>query len=142
MPRSSSKDSVTRARNRREQILEILYEAEVKGISPSAIALTRSYAIDAFIEKRIRGIEDQGSELADLISHFAIGWEFDRISPIDRCVLLLGAFEIISLPSVPGPVCVNEAVSLANKFSSGESVSFINGVLGAILAEKRPLPKL
>jgi len=141
VPKASQQASVTRARNRREQVLEILYEADIKDVLPSTVAVQRAYTLDPFVKKRIKGIEGQQKHLADLISRFAIGWNFDRLSPIDRCILLFGTFEIVFLTEVPGAVAINEAVSLANKFSSSESVNFVNGILGAILAEVQSTPR-
>jgi len=38
-------------------------------------------------------------------------------------------------PDIPEKVAINEAIELAKKFSTDDAVSFINGVLDAVLKE-------
>jgi len=40
--------------------------------------------------------------------------------------------EFLGFPETPKPVIINEALEIARKFSSPESVHFINGVLDSI----------
>jgi N utilization substance protein B len=44
----------------------------------------------------------------------------------------MGAFELQFCPQTPQPVVINEAVELANKFSTEDSGRYVNGVLSAI----------
>lgn len=56
----------------------------------------------------------------------------ERIDPIDRAILRLGAWEILHNPDVPNPVAINEAVELAKKFGTSDSGRFVNGILDRI----------
>ncbi len=56
----------------------------------------------------------------------------ERIDPIDRAILRLGAWEILHDPEVPHPVAINEAVELAKKFGTSDSGRFVNGILDRI----------
>ncbi len=59
-----------------------------------------------------------------------------RMPNVDRNILRLAAYEMIH-PGTPAPVVIDEALELARRFSSGESVGFVNGVLDAL---RRLLP--
>ena len=67
-----------------------------------------------------------------------VRWKIDRISKVDLSILRLAIFEILHMNEIPASVSINEAVELAKKYSSKESASFINGLLGKVLKpEKR-----
>ena len=52
-------------------------------------------------------------------------------------ILRMAAWEILYEEGIPGPVAINEAVNLANRFSEPTSGRFVNGVLGTILRRKQ-----
>ena len=58
------------------------------------------------------------------------------MSKVDLSILRLAAAEIIYMDDIPDAVAINEAVSMAKKFSAEESGSFINGILGNIVKGK------
>ena len=70
-------------------------------------------------------------EIDQKISAFARGWTIERIMRVDLAILRLGVYEL-SLGEVPAGVVINEAVELANEFSTDKAGAFINGVLGNI----------
>jgi N utilization substance protein B len=54
------------------------------------------------------------------------------MATVDRNVLRSAVAELMSFPSTPRAVVINEALEIARKFSSPESVNFINGVLDSV----------
>jgi N utilization substance protein B len=56
----------------------------------------------------------------------------DRMATVDRNVLRSAVAELMSFPTTPRAVVINEALEIARKFSSPESVNFINGVLDSV----------
>lgn len=72
----------------------------------------------------------------DLITEYAPAWPVDKISPIDRVILVLGLTELCTDSEVPKLVVINEAVELAKEFGDDNSSKFINGVLSSV-AEKK-----
>ena len=56
----------------------------------------------------------------------------ERIDPVDRAILRLGTAEILYKDETPTPVAINEAIEIAQIFSSSDSSKFINGVLDKI----------
>lgn len=58
-------------------------------------------------------------------------WRLDRLGHIERCALRLGAAELIQ-GTTPPRVVIQECVRLAERFGSGPSARFVNGVLDAL----------
>jgi transcription antitermination protein NusB len=54
------------------------------------------------------------------------------MATVDRNVLRSAVAELMSFPATPRAVVINEALEIARKFSSPESVNFINGVLDSV----------
>lgn len=74
-------------------------------------------------------------EIDSLIKEKAIDWSFDRIAKIDKSILRVAIAELMT-EKIPVSVVINEAVEMAKKYSTDESVRFINGILGNIKIEK------
>lgn len=64
-------------------------------------------------------------------------WPAHRQAAVDRAILRLAHFEIVS-GRTPPKVAVNEAVELAKEFSTDRSPSFINGLLDKVLKRCEP----
>ena len=56
----------------------------------------------------------------------------DRMAAVDRNLLRAGVAEFLGYPDTPRAVVINEALEIARKFSSLESVQFVNGVLDSV----------
>ena len=61
-----------------------------------------------------------------------------ELSPIERAVLLLGAYEFGHQLDVPYRVVINEAVELAKTFGGTDGYKYVNGVLDKLGARLRP----
>ena len=119
----------------RELVLQGLYAQEIGEIPPQEVVdkilvdedlseVTIEYARRLYEQVRLN------SAWADsVITRLATNWDLDRIAVIDRIILRLAMTEIKESPDVPVKVVLNEAIELAKCFSTGESSSFINGVL-------------
>jgi N utilization substance protein B len=57
---------------------------------------------------------------------------------IDRTILRMALWELLIERDVPVRAVINEAVELAKRFGSDNSGRFVNGVLGAVVTERRP----
>lgn len=55
-------------------------------------------------------------------------WSVDRLSKLDLAILLMSMQEIL-YNETPKPVVINEAVTLARKYSDEDSYKLINGIL-------------
>ena len=62
----------------------------------------------------------------------------DELSPVERGVLLIGAYELAHVPDVPYKVVINEAVELAKSYGGTDGHKYVNGVLDKLAARVRP----
>ena len=92
-----------------------------------------------FIARAVAGVAEHREEIEAEISAASIGWALDRISLVDRSVLMLATWELLFAndPDVPAGVAINEAVNLARRYSDPDrSGRFVNGILGTIQRKK------
>ena len=59
------------------------------------------------------------------------------VSPVERAVLLVAAFELIHKPETPYAVVINEAIEIAKTFGGTDGHRFVNGVLDKLALEVR-----
>lgn len=85
-----------------------------------------------FAEDLFRVANERLAEIDAAIQKHADNWRLERMAAVDRNVLRAGVAEFLGYPKTPKPVIINEALEIARKFSSPESVHFINGVLDSI----------
>jgi N utilization substance protein B len=86
---------------------------------------------DPFAEELARGAIEEISELDRHILEHSEHWRLERMSVVDRNILRLAIHEMLRRDT-PHPVVIDEALELARRFSSDQSVAFINGVLDAV----------
>lgn len=67
------------------------------------------------------------------ISELSVDWPISRIAKVDLAILRLALYEILYRDDIPNEVSINEAVELAKKYSTPDSGSFINGILGKVV---------
>jgi transcription antitermination protein NusB len=125
-------------RQARERALALLYEADAKGSTPTAVVEELPLPPDSFAVELVHGVEARKVEIDEMIAKHSIGWSVDRMPVIDRTVLRLATYELIGRPDVPTGVVISEAVELAKQYSTDESGRFVNGVLSAVAGAARP----
>lgn len=111
----------------------LLYEAESKGVAPSAVIAAQMVAPDDLTAQLVAGVEQHRARLDAAITEHARGWTLDRMPVIDRTVLRIAGFELLGRPDVPVAVVLDEAIELAKRFSTDDSGKFVNGVLAALV---------
>ena len=84
----------------------------------------------------LTGIAHYQVKIDELITTYAEGWDMDRMPPIDRNLLRLSMYEILWESELDEKIAVNEAIEMATELSTVDSASYINGVLGRIIALK------
>jgi N utilization substance protein B len=125
-------------REARERALELLYEAETKRTTCSAIVGALPVAPDPYATALATGVDADLAAIDTLISDHATGWTLERMPAVDRAVLRMATFELLHRPDVPVAVAISEAVELAQQFSTEESGRYVNGLLGAVAKQTRP----
>ena len=91
-----------------------------------------STEVRGFADDLFRVATDRGAEIDKLIEGHAEHWRMERMAAVDRNLLRAGVAEFLGYPETPRAVVINEALEIARKFSSPESVHFVNGVLDSI----------
>src|ERR671921_609929 len=125
-------------RQARELALQALYAWQLSGTDPLEEARSNEgYEKTEFLEELLEGVRTRAAELEALITpHLAR--EFARLSPVERAILYIGAYELAHHPATPFKVVLNEAVELGKSFGASEGYRFVNGVLEKIAEQLRP----
>jgi len=128
-----------RRRRVREVVIQVLYQLDLHPDAPwSAIKqlvgsrLNHESELTQFAYRLIRGVEARRDEIDQRITETATHWHIRRLAAMDRAILRLATYEILS-EETPGKVAINEAIELAKRFSTAQSAPFVNGVLDCIL---------
>lgn len=90
----------------------------------------------SFIESLATEVSKTQADLDKVIQPIAPDWPIDQIARMDRLVLRMSTYELLSNSDVPPKVVINEAVELSKAFGGENSSKFINGVLGTLLRHK------
>jgi N utilization substance protein B len=121
-------------RRAREFIVQGLYQWQVGGQDAAAIQVQAEGVAgfdkaDGELYGTLLAETRQNAETLalDLAAHIDRAW--DEVSPIERCILLLGACELKLHPETPYRVIINEAIELAKTFGGTDGHKFVNGVL-------------
>jgi N utilization substance protein B len=99
--------------------------------------------VPTFTAALANAVEDHQDELDDLISRHAYGWTLERIAPLERSILRVAMLELLHPELVAGetPIppegAIDEAVEMAKTFCGTDTPGFVNGILGAVLRERR-----
>ena len=83
-----------------------------------------------FAAKLVNGVVSEKPELDKIVSELSISFKLSRIYRPDLAVLEMALYEMRNMDT-PHPVVINEAVSIAKKYSTEKSVSYVNGILAA-----------
>ena len=127
----------------RKRAVDLLFEAEARGITPAEVAEARNELaskgsedhspLNPYTVTVARGVTEHAAHIDDLISAHLQGWTLDRLPAVDRAVLRVAVWELLYAEDVPEPVAVDEAVELAKQLSTDDSPGFVNGVLGQVM---------
>ena len=89
-------------------------------------------ADEPFARALLEGTIAMETELKGVVEKHAPEWTFERMDPIARQVLLVGAYELLYGNDAPPAVVMNESIDIAKEYGTDETGKFVNGVLNAI----------
>ena len=92
----------------------------------------------AYITRLVEGVNEHAAELDGYIEKYAKGWKFSRIPLVASAIMRVAMYEILYMPDIPNRVSINEAVEIAKKYETPETVKFINGILGSFVRQELP----
>ncbi len=136
--------TLARARVRaRRCAVQALYQWQLAEQDPSDIL--KEFVADRelikvdmeYFELLIKGVPRHISILSEDLAT-VLDRPLDKVNPVERTVLLLGAFELHYQPDVPWRVAVNEAVELVKMFGAEQGYRYVNGTLDKLAKRLRP----
>ena len=131
-------------RQARELVLQMLFQADLG--KQSAEEVRKSFWRErGEIDEEVRTFADdifgiamtRAAEIDAVIAGRAQNWRLERMPAVDRNLLRAAVAELLGYPDTASAIVINEAIEVAHKYSSPESVNFINGVLDAAAKELR-----
>ena len=123
----------------RECALQMLYQMEVgrheaEAVRTSYWETTRQPdRVRSFADRLFGGAVSRLGEIDRLVQEHTRHWKMRRLAAVDRNLLRLAVYELVSGSDTPGTVVINEALEIAKKYSTQDSAQFVNGVLDSIM---------
>ena len=130
-------------RRAREFALQGLYQWQFTGAPAAEIARNLAElegygsADAAFLQAELAGVIGEAEGLRARLEPLA-DRKWAEVSPVERAILLIGAWEIAHVPEMPYRVSINEAIELAKRFGGTDGHKYVNGILDRVAAALRP----
>ena len=116
----------------RRTALVLLYQWDVTG---QELASLYEGEIDNYSRELAVSVIERHAELDRRITEASDEWTADRLGALERNILRLALLEL-DRGEVPLEVAIDEAVSLAKRYSSEDAGRLVNGILGRIVQER------
>ena len=85
-----------------------------------------------FARKLFRATILNANEYQRFMSESSQNWDFSRLAYMDVVIMQIAIAEMMTFPSIPVSVTINEYVDLAKLYSTPKSAGYINGMLDTI----------
>jgi transcription antitermination protein NusB len=122
---------VSRRADRRTALV-LLYQWDVTG---QGLASLFEGDVPDFSRKLAEDVVERHEELDARITAAADDWTADRLGALERNILRMAILEL-DRGEIPVEVAIDEAVSLAKRYSSEDAGRLVNGILGRIVKER------
>jgi N utilization substance protein B len=125
-------------RKSREFAMQMLYQWEICGYTPAQVEATffanqrADPEVEGFARDLFEGAVNDIGRLDRLVRQHADNWRLERMAAVDRNILRVALYELLHHLETPAAAVINEALEIARRFSTGDSVEFVNGVLDGI----------
>ena len=116
----------------RRNALVLLYQWDVTG---QELASLFEGDVAPFSRELAEDVIERHEELDKRITAAADDWTADRLGALERNILRMAILEL-DRGDVPAEVAIDEAVSLAKRYSSEDAGRLVNGILGRIVKEQ------
>ena len=115
----------------RRDALFVLYQWDVTG---TPLASLHEGELDPYARELVDGVSSEAAELDTRINDASSEWSADRLGALERNVLRIALWEL-ERGDVPLEAAIDEAVSLAKRYSSEDAGRLVNGILGRVVRE-------
>ena len=129
----------TARRRAREIALQALYAWKLAG----GEVLTQAKTLEGWVRcdqkfaaQLIAQVVEKSAALEKMIEPH-LDRSLASLSPIERVILLIGAYELAQRAETPFKVVLNEAIELGRSFGGTDGHKFVNGVLEKLAFELR-----
>lgn len=118
----------------RSLAVQALYQWQLAGTGPADIEVQFHTDQDFsrvdrdYFRELLQQIPERVAELEEALAP-CLASPPQGVDPVERGILLLGAYELLHRPELPLRVIINEAVDLAKRFGAEQGHRFVNGVL-------------
>ena len=140
---------LTRRSRAREVALQLLFQKDQNPAGMPRAAeerfarerLNNDADLAAFALGLYDGATRHRAEIDPKLAATAENWRLARMTPVDRNVLRLGAYELLFDPAgQPVNVVLDEAIELARRYGGKDSPGFVNGILDKVARTRNPEP--
>ena len=87
-----------------------------------------------------RGVTEQRKSVDELVQRHSPRWKVARMAMVDRNILRVGAWELMTDAETPARVVIEQAIEIAKRYGAEQSGAFVNGVLAGVARELGRLP--
>ena len=108
---------------------------EKNGSKQELLPMFKDLEDHSFAIKLFRQTLLKGAEYRERINNHMKNWETERIANMDLIIMQVALAEILSFPTIPINVTLNEYIDAAKYYSTPKSGTFINGILDSIVNE-------
>ena len=115
----------------RRDALFVLYQWDVTG---TPLASLHEGELDPYAEELVEGVSGEAATLDARINDASSDWSADRLGALERNILRIALWEL-ERGDVPLEAAIDEAVSLAKRYSSEDAGRLVNGILGRVARE-------
>lgn len=130
--------------NARKAAVQALYQWQMAG--QSLILIEQQFAEDdwlknaqkSYFKELLHGIPEHLASIDAALAQF-VDRPVEKIDPVEKAILRVGAYELLYRLDMPYRVVLNESINLAKEFGAEGSHRYINGILDKIAQQKRPI---
>ena len=125
----------------RAQAMKLIYEWEMGGDGGEdtrleLLEVQPGESESDFMNRLVEGVQQNTQRIDETLAQFVRGWSLERVTRVDLAILRLAVYELLFDKTSEG-IVINEAVTLANQYSTDKAGAFINGVLGNLARSVR-----
>lgn len=113
-----------------------------KGAEQKLLPEYKSDEDKEFARKLLHNAINNAETYRNLVEQNTKNWNMERLAFMDILIMQVALAEILSFPSIPVSVSLNEYVEIAKMYSTPKSGSFVNGMLDTIVNQLKKENKL
>lgn len=87
------------------------------------------YFVRKLLQSSFAGYEKYSAMVAESVT----GWEKERLFSTDVVLIVMGLSEVVTFPTIPVKVSMNEYVEISKFYGTPKSRSFVNGILDRLV---------